>query len=131
MIRVFKSSLICDLLSDEELASLVNDFKAYKYSGVLPDNFGRDVAYDHPNTLPIVKAEKLQHIHLGNSKLPFPCKSQFHRTSDVHLVYCQGAMSDDIYLLMTILSSSSHELVKSRNIMYQLAKMAEQFRNIY
>ena len=114
MIRVFKSSLISELLSDEELSSLVNDFKIYKSTGMLPDCFGRDVAYDHANTLPIVKAENIRHIHLGHSQIgsrrhPFLGLRQFDRTSDVHLVYCQGAANDDIYLLMTILKPDGHE----------------------
>jgi mRNA interferase YafO len=66
MIRVFKSRLIRNLLSTDELNDLVNDFVSYKSTGIVPDNFGRDVPYDHPNTLPIVKSEEVQHIHLGN-----------------------------------------------------------------
>lgn len=53
MIRVFKSRIIQELLSTEELDSLVSDFKQYKDNGLLPQHFGRDVAYDHPNTLPL------------------------------------------------------------------------------
>ena len=131
MIRVFKSRLIRNLLSTDELNDLVNDFVSYKSTGIVPDNFGRDVPYDHPNTLPIVKSEEVQHIHLGNEDKPLPLKKiQFHRTSDIHLIYCQGASSDD-YLLMTILAPDGHEQAKSRNIMYKLGQMAELFREQY
>lgn len=132
MIRVFKSRLIRNLLSTDELNDLINDFVSYKSTGIVPDNFGRDVPYDHPNTLPIVKSEKVQHIHLGNEDNPLPLKKiQFHRTSDIHLIYCQGASSDDYYLLMTILAPDGHEQAKSRNLMYKLGQMAELFRDQY
>ena len=56
MIRVFKSSIIRQILTDTELDTLVADFKSYKLTGTAPDNFRRDVPYDHPNNLPIVLA---------------------------------------------------------------------------
>ena len=54
MIRVFKSSFIRQILRSEELDALIYDFKSYKMTGIVPDNFGRDVPFDHPNSLPIV-----------------------------------------------------------------------------
>lgn len=132
MIRVFKSLLIRDLLTNDELNDLVNDFVSYKTTGIVPDNFGRDVPYDHPHNLSIVKSEEVQHIHLGSEDNPLPLnKIQFHRTSDIHLVYCQGASNDDHYLLMTVLAPDGHEQAKSRNIMHKLGMMAELFRNKY
>lgn len=130
MIRVFKSSIIRQILTDTELDTLVADFKSYKLTGTAPDNFGRDVPYDHPNNLPIVLAEEVQHIHLGSEDKPLPLKKiQFYQTSDVHLVYCQGALDENSYLLMTILSPDGHEQAKSRDIMYKLGMMAENFRD--
>ncbi|GHB73189.1 mRNA interferase YafO [Psychrosphaera saromensis] len=130
--RVFKSRLIQSVLSTDELESLVKDFKSYKSTGVVPYNFGRDVPYDHPNTMPIVKSEDVQHIHLGSDDNPLPLhKIQFHRTSDIHLVYCQGASSDVDYLLMTILSPDGHAQARSRDIMYKLGLMAKLFRDKY
>jgi len=132
VIRIFKSKVIRDLLSETELESLVADFRLYKSTGVVPSYFGRDVPYDHPSTLPLVKSEEVQHIHFGSEEQPFPLnKIQFYRTSDVHLVYCKGASNSDTYLLMTILAPDAHDQAKSRNIMYKLANMAEQFRNKY
>ncbi|SFC76284.1 type II toxin-antitoxin system YafO family toxin [Pseudoalteromonas denitrificans] len=91
---------------------------------------GRDVLYDHPNNLPIVLAEKVKHIHLGSEDKPLPLKAiQFYKTSDIHLVYCQGIMDDNCYLLMTILSPDGHEQAKSPDVMYKLGVMAEKFRN--
>ena len=132
MIRVCKSSVIRKVLREEELNALVDDFKSYKLTGNTPDNFGRDVPYDHPNTLPIILAEEVQHIHLGSEDKPLPIKKiQFYRTSDIHLVYCQGALNVNCYLLMTILSPDGHEQAKSRDIMFQLGVMAEKFRSQY
>lgn len=130
MIRVFKSSIIRQILTEAELDALVIDFKSYKLTGNAPEFFGRDVPYDHPNNLPIVLAEKIQHIHLGNEDAPLPLKKvQFYKTSDTHLVYCQGALNANCYLLMTILSPDGHEQAKSRDIMFKLGIMAEKFRN--
>lgn len=132
MIRVFKSRVIMSVLSDNELDLLVDDFTRYKTTGIAPDNFGRDVPYDHPNTLPIIKQEEVAHIHLGNEEIPLPFhKMQFYRTSDTHLVYCQGALNEDAYLLMTVLKPNAHDLAKSRDIMFQLGRMAELFRLKY
>jgi len=132
VIRLFKSSIIRHILTNEELDSLVNDFKSYKLTGNAPDHFGRDVPYDHPNNLPIVLAEQIQHIHLGNEDKPLSLtKILFHRTSDIHLVYCQGALNENCFLLMTILSPDAHQQAKSRDIMFKLGVMAEKFRNKY
>jgi len=73
--------------------------------------------------------EEIQHIHLGSEDKPFPLsKIQFYQTSDHHLIYCQGVMDDNCYLLMTILSPDAHEQARSRDIMYKLGVMAEKFR---
>jgi mRNA interferase YafO len=132
MIRVFKSSVIQNQLTKNELVQLTDDFKQYKATNILPKNFGRDVPYDHPNTLPTLKTEQVQHIHLGSEDKPLPFnRIQFHQTSDVHLVYCPSFNNDDIFLLMAILSPDAHQQAKNREIMYKLGVMAEGFRNKY
>ena len=132
MIRVSKSAVIRQLLTEIELESLVRDFKIYKSEGVLPDLFGRDVLYDHPNTMPIVKHEAVQHIHLADADNPWPLHAiQFSKTSDSHLIYCQGASDLNSYALITILSPNAHEQTKSNSIMYRLGVIAGQFRNKY
>lgn len=129
MIKIFKSAVIRQQLSQTELNALVTDFKNYKSKGIVPIHFGRDVPYDHPHTLPIVQTEQVQHIHLGSEDKPLPLKKvHFHRTSDTHLVYCPAALTDECYLLMAILSPNGHQQAKSRDIMYKLGKMAELFR---
>ena len=119
-------------MTDKELDTLVDDFKSYKLTGNAPDNFGRDVAYDHPNTLPVVLAEEIRHIHLGSEDNPLPLKKVlYYQTSDIHLVYCQGSFDENCYLLMTILTPDAHEQARSREIMFKLGVMAERFRNRY
>ena len=132
MIRVFKSSVIRKVLTEVELNALVDDFKSYKLTGNTPEHFGRDVPYDHPNTLPIILAEEVQHIHLGSEDKTLPFKKiQFYKTSDIHLVYCQGLSDENCYLLMAILAPDGHEQAKSRDTMYKLGMMAEKFRHMY
>jgi len=126
----FKSSIIRKIMREDEPQGLVNDFKGYKLTGIVPNNFGRDALYDHPNNLPIVLAERVNHIHLGSIGNPLPSNViQFYKTSDIHLVYCQGAINDSCYLLMAILSPNAHEQAKSRDVMYKLGVMAEKFRS--
>jgi len=113
------------------IADLKNDFKKYKETGLLPNNFGRDAEYNHMNTLPIVKQEKIAHVHIEDPNAPWTMKSiPFNRTSDTHLVYCQGFFKENCYLLMAILSPDAHEQARDRNIMYNLGKMAEKFRSL-
>ncbi len=130
--RVFKSDMIRQLLTADELAQLEQDFRQYKETGLAPDTFGRDELFDHPHTLPLVKSEDLRHIHLASPEQPFPLqKLQFFRTSDNHLIYCQGFLQSDHYLLITILAPDAHEQERNNEIMYRLGKIAEAFRQQY
>jgi len=132
VIRIFKSGVIRQIMTIEELNALVTDFKSYKFTGNAPENFGRDVSYVHPYNLPIILAEKVQHIHLiSENKTSLSKKTQFYQTSDIHLVYCQGSSDENCYLLMTILSPDGHQQAKSRDLMFKLGTMAEKFRNKY
>ncbi len=94
--RVFKTKLIRLQLTAEELDALTADFISYKRDGVLPDIFGRDALYDDSFTWPLIKFERVAHIHLANVNNPFPPQlRQFSRTNDeAHLVYCQGAFDE-------------------------------------
>ncbi|CAG9001792.1 MAG: mRNA interferase toxin YafO [Candidatus Celerinatantimonas neptuna] len=113
----------------DELNQLVNDFRLYKGSHLLPATFGRDVFYDHLNTLNILKIEEVKHIHLASQETPWkPKTEQYNKTSDHHLVYCQGTSNPMNYLLMAILRPDAHQQSRNRNIMYNLGTMAEQFR---
>lgn len=132
MIRVFEGSILKGQLTGTERTQLIADFRRYKVEGVLPQNFGRDVPYDHPGTLPSVRAEELRHLHLASEGIPFPLNTiQFSRTSDTHLVYCQGALNAECYLLIAILSPNAHSLALDRDRMLKLARAAELFRNQY
>lgn len=127
--RVLKGPVIREQLGQTELAALENDFRHYKSTGVLPDTFGRDVLYDHPHTLPIVRTEAIKHIHLASAdKLWERGTAQYRRTSDVHLVYCEGALIEGGYLLIAILSPDAHEQARRNDIMYKLGVTAEKFR---
>ena len=131
MIRIFKTDEIRSFLSVEELKCLEHDFRAYKEGILVPEGFGRDVRYDHPNTPSAVLFEEVKHIHLLD-----PDKGwvrgmrtlQMHRTSDTHLVYCNGAIYSDHYLLITILKSDAHSLANDRNVMFGIGRYAEDFR---
>ncbi|MGK3114696.1 type II toxin-antitoxin system YafO family toxin [Candidatus Pantoea formicae] len=132
-IRIFKSSIIREQLSHQELDDLSEDFRFYKQDGVLPDTFGRDAPYDDDRTYPLVKQECVAHIHLADSHFPFPhFLRQFKRTSDqAHLVYCQGAIDMSAYLLIIILKPEAHKMARNNNNMHKIGMMAEAFRMKY
>ena len=128
MIRVFTSKVLNEALTAEERQALVADFKQYK-AGKLPALFGKDVPYDHPFNLDIIKQEQVRHIHLAANGVGFAMLlTQMKRTSDMHLVYCHGFSNENCYLLMAILRPNAHDLAKSNQLMYQLGLMAQAFR---
>ena len=115
-----------------DLAALKEDFSQYKKTGMPPGNFGRDAEYNHPNSLPIVRQARIAHIHIENPDQPWHMRTvQFGRTSDTHLVYCRGIGDPNCYLLMALLSPDAHDQARNNNIMFNLGKMAEKFRNKY
>lgn len=131
MIHVFKSAVIQKLLTPQDLDDLTKDFLHYKESNLYPDYFGRDVAYDHPHTPTIILQEKVRHIHLAE-QASWPVRLiQFKRTSDRHLVYCQGAINSNCYLLITLLSPDAHSQAKISNVMRKIGEQAEIFRMKY
>lgn len=128
MIRVFTSKVLNEALTAGERTALIADFKQYK-AGKLPALFGKDVRYDHPFNLDIIKQEQVRHIHLAKNGAGFPLLvKQLKRTSDTHLIYCQGFANEHCYLLMAILRPNAHDLAKSNQLMYQLGVMAQAFR---
>lgn len=115
-----------------DLGTLKEDFKQYKESTIPATSFGRDAEYNHPNGLPIVREEKVLHIHLEDPNSPWDVNvEQFNKTSDIHLVYCRGFYDEQCYLLMAILSPNAHVQARDNNIMYNLGLMAEKFRERY
>lgn len=132
MIRIFKTDLIREQMSNEHLAQLAADFKRYKETGIPADHFGRDAPYNHVNSLPSVRLQELQHLHLliqAQSKTR--SLRQFNKTSDDHLVYCQGFYSNEVYLLIALLSPDAHEQARNNNVMLKMAQISEKFRNQY
>jgi len=129
VIRVFKSAIISQQLDGNELGQQANDFKHYKEDVIPADYFGRDVPYDHPNTLPSVRGEDLMHLHLAEGAQHWASRqAQYGRTSDHHLVYCQGFYKADHFLLMAILKPDAHAQARNNSIMSNLAVMAAKFR---
>ncbi|VAW51425.1 hypothetical protein MNBD_GAMMA06-1195 [hydrothermal vent metagenome] len=129
MIEIFKTELIRKQATPTELEQLEKDFARYKETGIPADCFGRDVLYNHVNSLPSVLSAELKHIHL----LPSAHKSvnttrQFNKTSDNHLVYCNGYYSNEAYLLIAILAPDAHAQSRKNNVMFKLAQIAENFR---
>ena len=113
-----------------DLEALKEDFRRYKASGVPPSNFGRDAEYNHPNTLPSVRRERVAHIHLEEPDQPWDVDiAQFHKTSNIHLIYCRGFHNENNYLLMAVLTPDAHAQALNRTIMYNLGQMASRFRD--
>jgi len=130
--RIFKSKIIREQLSGVELSALIDDFRQYKLTGIAPDTFGRDELYNHPNSLPIIKVEEVQHIHLLDGEKNWSIHTiQFYKTSDEHIVYCQGVTNSDCYLLIAILAPNAHEQASNNSVMYNIGKIAEKFRFQY
>ena len=119
-------------MSNENLIQLAADFKHYKKTGVPADHFGRDAPYNHINSLPSVRLQELQHLHLLTQPLSkIRSSRQFNKTSDDHLVYCQGFYSNELYLLIALLSPDAHEQARNNNVMLKMAQISEKFRNQY
>jgi mRNA interferase YafO len=128
--RIFKSAVIMGQMTADELEALAADFKEYKQTGIPADYFGRDVPYNHPNGLPLLREEEVSHLHLAEHPRQWPIhRVQFYRTSDKHLVYCQGFTHHYHFLLMAILEPDAHAQANDRTIMYNLGLMAEKFRS--
>lgn len=80
----------------------------------------------------MLKAEQVRHIHLIPSNIsPKQITPQYRHTSDVHLVYCQGALDETSWCLIAILAPDAHKQALEMNIMRKLAKVAENFRCKY
>ena len=129
--RVFKTKLIRLQLTAEELDALTADFISYKRDGVLPDIFGRDALYDDSFTWPLIKFERVAHIHLANVNNPFPPQlRQFSRTNDeAHLVYCQGAFDEQAWLLIAILKLINRLEITTKCI--KLGKWQKRFACVF
>lgn len=129
-IRIFTTKMFREAKYSNtlDLAKLITDFKLYKSTGKLPASLVRDVPYSRPES---AKFAELRHIHVNfqenwNLKLV-----QYGRTSNSAIVYCQGRVSKDNYLIIALLENFAHERSKKITFMCDLAELAEGFRKNY
>lgn len=123
-IRVFTSQIVREGITDSELQLIVSKFKE---SGDEQNYFGRDVSFNRPE---VVKSAGLMHVHLNDRKSWGIRLLQFDRTSDTHIVYCQGYFNPSCYLLVTLLKGA-HAKYRDNMLMLGLAEVAASFRDKY
>lgn len=76
-----------------------------------------------------IRQEEVRHIHLQDGSSHWNVRTiQYYRTSDIHLVYCQGAMHDGRFLLITLLKPDAHNQARKNDIMMAIATQAARFR---
>lgn len=119
--------------------SLLDDFRAYKATGKLPDYFGRDTGYDRP---PDIKDAELMHLHLQlgpniftappkNANLTDPKTVQWHRTSNSALVYSQNLIDENRYSLIALFHPVAHMSANNDQRMRVLAQYSRDFRSSF
>jgi len=116
--------------------SLLDDFKIYKATGVLPDYFGRDTDYSRPED---IIGSGLKHIHLilGEEKFKEPKNSkgedaltrQWNRTSDACLLYVQNIYNEHSYSLIALFHPGAHMKAQDYDRMRKLASYARAFQD--
>lgn len=123
-----------DVYASEALSGLKNlntfaaEFKEYKLNGNLSQNIGRDAPIDDS---PAARTSELQHMHLAEIGSLFRIRQdQYHRTSDRILVYCQGIINPDVYILLVILEPNGHKRLRTSEIQ-GVADLAERLRKVY
>ena len=127
--RIFVQKDLNEQLPPQQLQALKKDFVAYKTTDLVPAHFGRDALYDHPHTPPSVRENQVWHLHLKDKDQEWPPYSlPYQRTSDHHLVYCQGMLNDDHYLFIVLLTPNAHDLARNTNQMWRIGDLAEEFR---
>lgn len=129
-VRIFTSPHFIANCNEEQLASLKSKFINYKTNGVIDPSFGRDVPFEFPG---FAYEAGLRHIHLKDapsSKNWHLKKIQFHRTSDTALVYCEGYLNNNNYLLLGFLENA-HATYRETEYLRRLSVMAEKFRTKY
>ena len=129
---VLTSPLFTATVPEPLRKQLAQDFKAYLLPNSHSSLFGRDVPYDHPNSPRLILQEEVRHVHLEDPEAPWsPGLPSYRRTSDTHLVYCQGAIREDHYCLLALLAPHAHEDAKDFDRMMKIGVMAEKFRARY
>jgi mRNA interferase YafO len=137
-IKIFTSDRLTDDLSASEIKNLVDEFRQYKKTSI-STIFGRDVPYDRPHS---AKSAELQHLHVHpNFLLGKPINkftnelktwrllsAPISRTSDTHLIYCQGERNKNEYLLIAFIKINAHSFANITSAIGVLADKAENFR---
>ncbi|MBU6954558.1 MULTISPECIES: type II toxin-antitoxin system YafO family toxin [unclassified Hahella] len=110
---------------------LIEGFKHWKNTGDPGKLFGRDVITRDPR---ICKEEKVYHAHILEEK-EFKIKrmhlrTEYDRTSDACIFYCQGLCRPDYYLILAIVWNDAHWFLDNRHDQLRAyGKEAEDFRN--
>jgi len=129
-VRVFTCAEFRNNLDEATAQNIVKIFKEYKTTGIIPKNFGRDVAYDLVKS---IQATGLRHIHVRDStSTHWNLRTvQFHKTSDTALVYCQGNLDKNTYLLIAFFENA-HKIAREDMLyLMKLGDKAEEFRSKY
>lgn len=130
--KVFILEQVKNFFTEVELQLLKQDFIKYKTEGLLPNYFGKDTAYNHSHTPRLVLFHQVQHLHLRPFSNPWASQLDIkYRTSDYHLVYCQGMLETNYYLFIAVLNPNAHQLATQLNIMHKIGVAADKFRLSY
>jgi len=110
--------------------AIVDKFKNYKTTSLVPSDFGRDGNFSEHNGC---REHKVFHLHLKTEAAikdrKWYSSNPYYRTSNTHLIYCQGSVYLNRYLLIAILSPNAHELARKNDIMGRIADTAWKFRS--
>ncbi|NIF23708.1 type II toxin-antitoxin system YafO family toxin [Candidatus Pantoea multigeneris] len=115
-------------------SAILADFKRYKSEDILPDYFGRDVAYTEPYA---AFRSGLMHIHLCFPPDSFPsnrpqpdrvCK-RGSPENDASLVYVQGELYENRYSLIAIMHPDAHGKARQHEVMNYPTRIAQEFRD--
>lgn len=117
-------------------SKLADDFKVYIDSsrGIVPKYFGRDAPYMQPRE---VEQAHLSHIHICLPPATFRQDvAQYYRVcarnrpeSDIALVYTQGFLEEDRYLILALLCPDAHGQAKRLPLMRYFAQLAADWRD--
>lgn len=126
-VKVFLSASFKESCPEEKLSTLVEMFREYKKTGVPHAAFGRDTTYDFPST---VKQAGMSHIHVkdSTSKNWNLKRISYDRTSDTALIYCEGFIYRNYFLLLGFLENAHSAYIRKPQYLLDLAEIAEQFR---
>jgi len=135
MIRTYLSRFLLPVADDSQVKRIYREFKRYKENNNPGKLFGRDEPLDRPSS---AKMAKLKHVHLLDSHdvessmrkkgvRAIRLMDQFDLKSDAFLIYCQGYVDKNSYLLIDLLWLDAHAKANDLNRMIDYADEAERF----